>query len=319
MTFQKDVSVIIAAWRAQDYIQNAIESALSQEGVEIEVIVVDDASPDRTSEVARACGEGDDRLQVIKMPQNGGPSKARNQGISVAQGRYIAVLDADDTFLPGRLALLVKAADDEKADIIVDNIVRVDGQGQSIEAGPFLTQPEFSKRHVISLEHYIRCNMIMSDAPALGYLKPLFSSAFLQAHHLSYDESLRNSEDYYLVADILAKGGKMTFEPIAKYAYRVEAGSISHRLNTQLTERLVDAAVRFDRRHGDAMSAAEKDAARLHRERLENTHVFQQIVEYLKAKRLLGVLAVMAQRPRALSFVFGQFFKIAKEKLHKLK
>ncbi len=314
MTTQTDVSVIIAAWRAQDFIHNAIKSALSQEGVNLEVIVVDDASPDQTYDVVLKLAEEDERLKVYRLPQNSGPSAARNMAIAVASGRYIAVLDADDSYLPDRLAALVSAADAERADIIVDNIVRVDVNGNLIDHGPFLEHEEFSERHIINLEHYIRCNMIMSSKPALGYLKPLFSSEFLKQHALQYDEKLRNSEDYYLVADVLANGGRMIFEPIAKYAYRVEAGSISHRLNTKLTEQLVCAARRFDERHSGKMSSEEIKAARLHRTRLEHTHVFQQIVENLKSKHLLGVFESIWRHPRSLGFILGQFCAIARKK-----
>ena len=311
-----DASVIIAAWNAQAYIHKAIGSALSQTGITFEVIVVDDASPDETYETVQSLADDDVRLKVLKSPVNGGPSAARNIGIKHARGRYVAVLDADDAFsVKDRLEKLVKIADQENADIIVDNMIRVNSKGQRIDEGDFLNCEEYKSRHVIGLKQYVLENVMMSKRPGLGYLKPLFKTESLRRYNASYDESLRNSEDYYLVADLLANGAKMVFEPIAGYAYQVEEGSISHRLTSELTGKLVDAAKRFDKRHVGKLSRAEKNAVAKYRTRLEHTHVFQQIVECLKMKQVSGVLSALFSRVDAFPFVFNQFFKILSKKI----
>lgn len=311
-----DVSVIIAAWKAQSYIHKAIESALSQTGVTLEVIVVDDASPDETFETVHALTDDDVRLKVVKLDSNGGPSKARNVGIQNSSGRYIAILDADDAFTAeDRLQKLVKIADQEEADIIVDNMIRVNANGQRIDAGNFLECSEYKSRHTIGLKQYVLENVMMSKGPGLGYLKPLINVDSLKKRGVSYDETLRNSEDYYLIADLLADGAKMVFEPFAGYAYQVEEGSISHRLTSELTSKLVDAAKRFDKRHVGKLSRAEKNAVAKYRTRLEHTHVFQQIVECLKMKQVSGVLSALFSRVDAFPFVFNQFFKILSKKI----
>lgn len=317
MTEQVDVSVVIAAWKAQDYIQDAIESALSQEGVSLEVIVVDDASPDGTLKVVQKLAENDARVKGIKLEENGGPSKARNEGIALAKGRYVAVLDADDAYLPDRLRKLVQAADEECADLIVDNMLRVDIDGNAIDEGLFLTELQYQQRHTVSLSDYILSNIMMSSEFGLGYLKPLFKVESLQKHHLSYDETLRNSEDYYLVADLLANKAKMVFEPFAGYAYQVAEGSISHRLTSDFTGKLVDAAHRFSKRHDGKLSADEQRAAQKHRLRLEHVHAFQQIVECIKMKHIFRVFGILGARVDAIPFVFSEFFKIAKQKIAK--
>jgi glycosyltransferase involved in cell wall biosynthesis len=95
------VSVVIPAHNAADTIQRALASALGQTGVVAEVIVVDDASTDRTHALAAAADPG--RVRVIKLSANGGAAYARNQGLAAARGRFIAFLDADDEWLPGKL------------------------------------------------------------------------------------------------------------------------------------------------------------------------------------------------------------------------
>src|SRR5690242_12326579 len=98
---QPDVTFIMAAYNAEATIAHALRSALDQKGVSVEVVVVDDCSRDGTVDVARAFPE--DRVHVVALGQNRGPGGARNAGISVARGRWIAVLDCDDTVSPQRL------------------------------------------------------------------------------------------------------------------------------------------------------------------------------------------------------------------------
>lgn len=95
-----EVSVIIPAYNGEKYLAEAINSVITQEGVACEIIVVDDGSSDATEDVARAYGE---KLKYFKK-SNGGVASARNYGIRRAQGTYVALLDQDDRFLPGKLA-----------------------------------------------------------------------------------------------------------------------------------------------------------------------------------------------------------------------
>lgn len=96
------VSVIIPAFNAASFLERAIDSALGQAvDVPLEVIVVDDASTDGTSSVASGF---DDRVRVVRLPGRSGAAAARNEGVRRARGRFVAFLDADDEWLPGRLS-----------------------------------------------------------------------------------------------------------------------------------------------------------------------------------------------------------------------
>jgi len=93
------VSLIIPAYCAQAHLADAITSVTAQACVPAEIIVVDDASPDNTSEIAAALG-----ARVIRLAQNAGPAAARNAGVDAATLPWIAFLDADDVWLDGKLA-----------------------------------------------------------------------------------------------------------------------------------------------------------------------------------------------------------------------
>jgi len=82
--------------------------------------VVDDASSDNTNSVVQNLAEKDSRINIIRLTSNTGPSGARNIGFAAAKGEWIAVLDADDAFTPGRLERLIAAGHETGADIVVD-------------------------------------------------------------------------------------------------------------------------------------------------------------------------------------------------------
>lgn len=99
------VSIVIPAYNAADTIGQAIESALAQDFRDMEIIVVNDGSTDGTREILRNYG---DRIRVIDQI-NRGQAAARNVAIAASQGEYLAFLDADDYWLPGRVTSTVEA------------------------------------------------------------------------------------------------------------------------------------------------------------------------------------------------------------------
>jgi glycosyltransferase involved in cell wall biosynthesis len=101
------VSVIIPAYNAAAYIADTVNSALAQTYRDLEVIVVDDGSTDGTLKALEPFG---DRVRVHQQP-NGGVAKARNTGVGLAQGAYIAFLDADDLWLPHKLEMQLDGSD----------------------------------------------------------------------------------------------------------------------------------------------------------------------------------------------------------------
>ena len=94
------VSVIIPAYQSDRYIVQAIESVLNQKDCSYEIIIIDDGSTDSTEEVLAPYS---DRIRYIKQ-ENQGVAAARNNGIALAKADLIAFLDADDYFVPGKLA-----------------------------------------------------------------------------------------------------------------------------------------------------------------------------------------------------------------------
>lgn len=109
------ISVIIPAYNAEEFIARAVSSALSQTFADLEVIVIDDGSIDKTAEICAKLADTDGRVRLISQ-KNAGVSVARNVGISLATGEYIAFLDADDSILPNAYEVMLTAMAENCAD-----------------------------------------------------------------------------------------------------------------------------------------------------------------------------------------------------------
>ena len=100
MSGRSRISVVVPAWRAEKTLAATLDSILCQTWREIEVLVVDDASPDGTLALAQRYASRDERVRVLAQPENGGVSNARNRGVREARGEWIAFLDSDDLWMP---------------------------------------------------------------------------------------------------------------------------------------------------------------------------------------------------------------------------
>src|SRR6267142_4516637 len=103
------ISVVIASYNHEKYVRAAIESVLSQSFQDFEILVTDDGSVDRTVAEVRAIT--DPRLSLVALPHNGGACAAINASILRAAGEYVAILNSDDVFLPGKLERQVRYLD----------------------------------------------------------------------------------------------------------------------------------------------------------------------------------------------------------------
>lgn len=109
------VSVVIPTYNRAQSVCRAIDSVLTQDHTDLEVIVVDDASTDDTAQVVRQIP--DDRIRLVEQPVNQGVSAARNRGIAEARAPLIALLDSDDVWLPGKLSRQIELMDASPANV----------------------------------------------------------------------------------------------------------------------------------------------------------------------------------------------------------
>lgn len=310
-----DVSVIIAAWKAEDFVERAVQSALLSRGVAVEVVVVDDASTDRTFAVLKRLAAHDPRVIIDRLPVNGGPSAARNRAIALASGSFIAVLDADDAIEPDRLCRLVTQAERRATDIVVDNMKEVDARGRLLPSGLFLKSPAFSMGRSIDLATWIAFNQPMKVGDCIGYLKPLIRRATLDRFRAAYDPALRNSEDYYLVAELLAQGARMLYMAEAGYRYTRSTASTSHRLKAEHTRAWLEAEARYAHRFRAGLSAGEQYALARRSRSLRHVDQLVAATEALKSRRVGEFLRLLATDLESSAYTLATFAKVAGSKL----
>lgn len=94
------VTVLVAAYNAEAYLEQCLDSLRQQTLRELQIIVIDDASTDRTAAIAQQYAEQDSRILLLRQPVNGGQSKARNAGLHHATGEFITMVDSDDWLAP---------------------------------------------------------------------------------------------------------------------------------------------------------------------------------------------------------------------------
>lgn len=289
-----DISIILTSYNVERYIEAALASALSQTGPSIEVIAVDDASTDNTWNLINA--NTDPRLKKIRLEQNGGPSIARNTGFAAATGDWLAVLDGDDQFLPNRLARCLATAQSQNAHIVVDNLT-VHREEDSSEY-PMFPPAEFERTNILTLHDFIKANRLFSGGYTLGYVKPLFSAAFLRQHNLQYDPEIRIGEDYHLLAEALASHARCAIEHHCGYRYTVRKNSISHRLKLEDIQRMQSCDAKLKARFTFYPAAAKAQSAR--EASFRRAAAFTRIIDALKAKNPAAACKAAISYPSAV-------------------
>lgn len=289
-----DISVIIAAWNAADCVGHSVSSAMQQAGADVETIVIDDASPD-DSLVGLQSAPG---LVLDRLAVNGGPAAARNRGLELARGDWVAVLDSDDTMGPQRLRRMCDLAISHSADVVLGNFQRVTPDGRQFEQAPFLSGPAYASVATWDLAFYLSGNQVSHRSRSLGYLKPLFRGDFLREHGLCYDETLRNGEDCHLIFACLAAGARVLFDPVPDYFYTVRPGSVSHKLDPGHIDRLIAADDAFVERHAAGLTDGEKALFATRRQRLADLVGTERVMHALRQRQIGSAALGLMQRPR---------------------
>lgn len=121
------ISIIVPVYKVEKYLRKCLDSLVQQTYKNIEIILVDDGSPDLCPEICEQYKKSDDRIKVIHK-RNGGLASARNTGLDCARGEFIAFVDSDDWVELDIFEKLIKTQKDTDADIVMFNMIRTDGK-----------------------------------------------------------------------------------------------------------------------------------------------------------------------------------------------
>lgn len=192
----KSVTVVIPYYNASDTLSRALTSIYGQTVPVLEVVVVDDASNAEEGFAAQKIAEHFPSVKYIRLDVNGGPSIARNRGVSESLGEYIAFLDSDDYWLPSKLEVCLAKMDESGADFIGHN---------NMVAGEFHHSISDRLRPFSSMYFMREVDLYLSTsqfAPStIVFCKSRVAVLF--------DERIRRSEDYRLWGDLIFGGVKL--------------------------------------------------------------------------------------------------------------
>ncbi|UVF18415.1 glycosyltransferase [Microvirga terrae] len=303
-----EVSIVIPVRNGQDFIRRSIESALHQTLDAIEVIVIDDASTDNTTQIVADYEAGSSKIKLIRFPTNRGPSAARNAGISAATGRWIALLDADDWYAPNRLEYVTRAGNGVEADLVCDDLLLFD------EAGGATIGPMFGTGGLppsIDGEAFVLGNMPNPHQPRCGYgfLKPIVRKAFLVEKGIHYNEEMRFAEDYAFYVDALLAGGRWITVPEATYIYSVRDGSLTfdHRAADLFKLCAVDQAAWLRARGNQRL----QKALRRHFISTQERAAWVQFIDCFKERRPVDLIQTATMSMPVLLYITKQCFNEA--------
>lgn len=206
------ISIIIPCYNQAHFLTECVESVLSQDFKDWEMLIVNDGSTDDTIKLALDFANRDKRINVIDK-ENGGLSSARNAGIKQAKGKYIHFLDSDDFVLKGFYSAMIDSFNStENVDVIVSGY-----QYYSQESGFFQTVEGQERSY--DLQDFLDGNI----APPVAFCL----KAELTISIGNFDESLKSAEDWDFWLRVLKAGGKVQGMKQAFAAYRYSKDSMS--------------------------------------------------------------------------------------------
>lgn len=299
MTPNSTVCVIIAAKNAAATISRAVRSALAEQAV-TEVIVVDDGSTDNTGAEVLSADDGTGRLKLTGFERNRGPAAARNHAIEASTASLIAILDADDFFLPGRFTHILA---EDQWDFIADNIVFVkeESVGQ-IRNG---VQKFQRQARLLDLEAFITGNISQrgKQRGEIGFLKPVMRREFLDRHNLRYKEDLRLGEDYDLYARALVAGARYKVIHSCGYGAVVRQDSLSGKHRTDDLKRLYEADQAILAK--SALTTTQRRLLERHEKHVRDRYELRHFLDLKNQRGALSALAYALRHPLAVPAIVG--------------
>ena len=204
------VSVIMACYNAGPFIERAIASVVNQTFKDLELIIVDDASSDDSLSLAQNSALKDSRIKVCALNKNVGAATARNIAIEKAKGEWLAILDADDVFLMGKIKTQLNhlySAGYNNVVLSGTNSFEIDAEGNRIALQKYPISDAGLKRNLIRLRRFPPHSSLMYKTSAVRSLR-------------GFNDRYRRSQDYDLWLRLSRHGSFVLVpEPLVEYRH----------------------------------------------------------------------------------------------------
>lgn len=227
------ISVIVPVYKVERYLDECVTSIRAQSYGNLEIILVDDGSPDNCPAMCEEYAARDSRVRVVHK-ENGGLSSARNAGLDVATGKYTAFVDSDDSIKPNMLETMYGWLTAHDVDVVMCGTIKCFDNGEQDYIDRALPSKCFTR------EDALRSFLYHRERMASAVWNKLFDSRFFRGDQaIRFPEGL-NSEDYYVLSHVYDTMRGLYFNSEPFYRYRIRSNSIT--TQTVLNEHSFDKA-----------------------------------------------------------------------------
>ena len=225
------VSIIVPVYNAESTLPRCIESILHQTCGDFELLLVDDGSRDSSGAICDRYAAQDSRIRVFHK-ENGGVSAARNLALDHARGSYLQFLDSDDWVSPDATRLLLRAAEEHGADLVISDFYRVVGDRVSVKG-------DIEEDGVLTREEYAQH---MMENPADFYYGVLWNKLYrrdlVEAHRLRMNEEISWCEDFLFNLEYIRRATRFYALHVPLYYYVKTKGSLASQISLSKTVRM---------------------------------------------------------------------------------
>lgn len=209
------ISVIVPVYKVEKYLRRCIDSILAQTYENIEVLLIDDGSPDQSGSICDDYQAKDSRVRVFHK-ENGGVSSSRNLGLREAKGDYIGFVDADDYISPEMYQSLLNLIEQNNADIAIC------GYQKEIDKDKF--EPYWKDKVQISLDqNEMISNLLTNHYYTCAVCSMLFRKSFIS--NIAFDERIKHNEDLLYIYEAMKLAEKAMYISEPYYYYCTTDGS----------------------------------------------------------------------------------------------
>ena len=237
MTKNPAISIIVAVYKAENYLSRCVDNILNQDFTGFEVLLVDDGSPDRSGEICEEYARRDARVKVFHK-ENGGVASARQYGIDRASGEYMIHADPDDWLEPGMLKILYEKAVADDADMVICDYYE-----------EFGTQTIFREQKPSSLDARSVIWDFFSGRQQAGLCNKLIRRSAYERWNIRFIEGLNTGEDMFFCIRLLKHEIKISYCHIAFFHNdrKINKNSITKNLalTVEQNDRFIEATKTF--------------------------------------------------------------------------
>lgn len=229
-TENKRLSVIVPVYKVENYLEECVNSLLSQTYPDIEIILVDDGSPDKCPEICDAFSAKHSNIKVVHQ-ENGGLPAARNAGIAASTGEYISFVDSDDFISKEMYSELIKRLEKDGSDMAICNF-RL-----------------FNKKGTVALSERYQNDIITLESDIISYYECALDSCWNRVYKapiikknglLFEDKKIVAQEDFWFNFRYFCHTSKISAVKSAHYQYRQRASSITKQhFDNDITDRCI--------------------------------------------------------------------------------